>query len=264
MPPKKITADQTDSASDAHAQEMNILPDPIPMPAEESNAQKANLLLQIPAKWAIPPAELVSKLPKGGTQLDYMGHADVTLALLQIDPFFDYGWLCKEDGSMLINKMGDLYVLEGWLTVLGHTRRGVGTCEARKTEIQKELIGDLLRNISMRFGIATTLWSKAERHEWGVPQDSLSGKAFEVLREVTKDFTADQRSLLRSWWGESFGEIPVNADAGSDKIILAIAEAKAILSRKADEEQPTVAPEGLTIDEITSFFPGAEIVETTK
>lgn len=267
MPPKKITAEQQDATSEEeksmqeHA--ANILPSPIPMPAEEVNVQQATRLSQIPAQWAIPPAELVSKLPKGGTQLDYMGHADVTLALLQIDPLFDYGWLCKEDGSMLINKMGDLYVLEGWVTVLGHTRRGIGTCEARKSEIHKELIGDLLRNCGMRFGVATTLWSKAERHEWGVPQDAFAGKALEILREVTKDFLPDQRAALRSWWAEEFGGIPVHADAGTDRLISAIAQAKIILKEPAPASTAE-KEEGMTVDEILEAFPGSEMAEGTK
>ena len=37
----------------------------------------------------------------------------------------------------------------------------VGTCEARKADPEKELIGDLLRNAGLRFGIGTKLWSKA-------------------------------------------------------------------------------------------------------
>lgn len=142
-------------------------------------------LAAIPARYANPPAELLSKLPKptsrentkghcsecGGwhglpaVHLDYMGHADVTLALIEIDPTFDYGWITDPDGAMIIREQGKRLVLEGWLQVHGVKRLCVGTCDAGKMEPEKELIGDLLRNGAMRFGVATGLWSKSDAHE---------------------------------------------------------------------------------------------------
>jgi hypothetical protein len=109
---------------------------------------------------------MVSKLNRGkGVVLDYMGHADVTLALIDIDPLYDYGWNVNDAGDMLIREVDGRLVLEGWLSLHGVWRRGVGTCAARQPEPEKELIGDLLRNCAMRFGVATSLWSKAERHD---------------------------------------------------------------------------------------------------
>lgn len=145
----------------------------------------AEKLAAIPAEYANPPANLLSKLPKpiskdarkgncpecGGyhglpaVHLDYMGHADVTLALIKIDPEYDYGWLTKDDGSMLIANRDGRLVLEGWLEVHGKRRRCVGTAPASKGEPEKELIGDMLRNGAMRFGVATGLWSKSDGHE---------------------------------------------------------------------------------------------------
>ena len=49
----------------------------------------------------------------------------------------------------------------GRITVHGKSIIGVGTCEARKGEPEKELVGDMIRNAAMRFGIGTKLWSKA-------------------------------------------------------------------------------------------------------
>lgn len=49
----------------------------------------AEALRQVLDQWAKPPAELVDKLPKGGTTLDCMGHAVATFsdvcALLAIE-----------------------------------------------------------------------------------------------------------------------------------------------------------------------------------
>jgi trans-2-enoyl-CoA reductase len=46
--------------------------------------------------------------------------------------------------------------------VLGQTRLGVGTARHDKADLDKELIGDFLRNAAMRFGICLSLWSKTE------------------------------------------------------------------------------------------------------
>jgi len=156
-----------------------------PGTAEQRDALDAGDLRMIAELWASPPKETLGTLPKPtrknaekgncdvcgkyhglpAVHLDYMGHADVTLALLDVDPEFTYEWLTNEDGSMLVRKPGNRLVLEGSLTVLGVTRSGVGTCESSKMEPEKELIGDLLRNCAMRFGIATALWSKSDAHE---------------------------------------------------------------------------------------------------
>ena len=36
--------------------------------------------------YAVPDPKIVSKLPKGGTTLDFVGHADITRILIEIDP----------------------------------------------------------------------------------------------------------------------------------------------------------------------------------
>ncbi len=44
------------------------------------------------------------------------------------------------------------------LTICGVTRLAYGSCEAGKGDPEKELIGDMVRNGAMRFGVATALW----------------------------------------------------------------------------------------------------------
>lgn len=145
-------------------------------------AMNAEALEQIVAKYAQPDPSTLSKLPKptsrdntkgkcdvcGGwhglpaVHLDYMGHADVTLALIDVDPCWDWEPLAVENGSPVIANQGGRLVMWGYLTVLGKRMLCVGTCEAGKGDPEKELIGDLLRNGAMRFGIGTRLWSKAD------------------------------------------------------------------------------------------------------
>jgi hypothetical protein len=128
-----------------------------------------NDLRAIPARWAVPDPAIVSRMPKGGTQLDYVGHADITLALIEIDPMWSWAPAAIDPatGGPVITKAGNRLVMWGTMTVHGKALMCVGTCEERKADPEKELVGDLIRNGAMRFGIATALWSKSERAEMG-------------------------------------------------------------------------------------------------
>ena len=95
--------------------------------------------------------------------LDYVGHADVTSRLLEVDP--TWGWeptALAPDGTPMIVTEGKDAVMWIRLTVCGVTRLGVGIVEAGSFEIEKQLIGDALRNAAMRFGVAVDLWAKHE------------------------------------------------------------------------------------------------------
>ena len=111
------------------------------------------------------PASAISKLPKGGALLDFVGHANVTDRLLSADPLWTWEpFSLDERGlpAMDYDAQGKPVGLWIKLTVCGVTRPGYGTCESRKNEPTKELIGDALRNASMRFGVALDLWAKAD------------------------------------------------------------------------------------------------------
>lgn len=137
-------------------------------------------LAQIPAKWWTPDPSIVAKLPRGGSgepsscrvckgyhksgavHLDYVGHADLTRALIEIDPEWDWEPVAFDDeGLPRVYERRNQLVLWGRLTLLGKTRLCVGTCVSNKDDAEKELIGDMLRNGGMRFGVFGALWSKA-------------------------------------------------------------------------------------------------------
>lgn len=101
------------------------------------------------------PREVIGKLPKGGAQLDYVGHAAVTDRLLSVDP--EWRWepvATDEHGNPLRDSEGNLWIR---LTIAGVTRLGVGDGKT-----MKERIGDAIRNAAMRFGVALDLWTKDE------------------------------------------------------------------------------------------------------
>jgi len=109
------------------------------------------------------PPETIGKIPKAGRQLDYVGHAAVTDRLLTVDPSWTWEPMgYAADGRPAIHVRGDQATLWIKLTVCGVTRPGVGSVAASKADVEKELVGDALRNAAMRFGVALDLWSKEE------------------------------------------------------------------------------------------------------
>ena len=113
-----------------------------------------------------PCPDCGGKHGSGAIHLDFVGHADVTDRLLTVDP----GWYWEpmalsSEGTPLIGTRKSNSVMWIKLTVGDVTRIGVGTCGSDKLDAEKELIGDAIRNAAMRFGVALSLWSKAEQLE---------------------------------------------------------------------------------------------------
>lgn len=121
---------------------------------------KTEELRNILKDYAKPDPSIVQQLPKGGTKLDFVGHADITRILIEIDPYWSWepcGW---DNGRPAIHVENGIATMWGRLTVHGKEMLGVGSVKADKTDLDKELIGDFLRNASMRFGISLNLWTK--------------------------------------------------------------------------------------------------------
>ena len=124
-------------------------------------------LSEILSKYAVPDPKIVGKLPKGGAQLDFVGHADITRLLLEIDPTWRWVPIEWKDGRPAIYVENGMATMWGELTLLGQARLGVGSVRADKVDLDKELVGDFLRNAAMRFGICLSLWTKQEWEDLG-------------------------------------------------------------------------------------------------
>jgi hypothetical protein len=133
-----------------------------------------NPLADILTKYAVPDPKIVGKLPKGGTQLDFVGHADITRILLEIDPTWRWVPIAWDNGRPAIHVENGIATMWGELTVLGQARLGVGSVRADKQELDKELVGDFLRNAAMRFGICLSLWTKQEWEDLGGKPSSVA------------------------------------------------------------------------------------------
>lgn len=189
----------------------------------------AEALRQVLTTWANPPESMVDKLPKptkrgnepgkckecGGwhglpaVHLDYMGHAAVTRALIEVDPEWTWEPIAfNGDGEPLVKNAGNHLRIWGRMTVLGKTLVCVGTCDANKPEPEKELIGDLLRNGAMRFGIGLALWAKDEWSDLDTPTEPVERKmqiadltdaTWYRLVSAGAGLTAEQRAALNAW-----------------------------------------------------------------
>lgn len=111
------------------------------------------------------PKEVIGQLPRGGIKLDFVGHAAVTDRLNTV--VGPENWSLEplafnEDGTPVITLARNKAIMWARLTILGASKICVGTTEANKFDVEKELIGDALRNGAMRFGVALDLWTKDE------------------------------------------------------------------------------------------------------
>ena len=134
---------------------------------DEPNAEKLRLVLD---KYAVPDPKIVGKLPRGNIQLDYVGHAEITRILTEIDPLWEWKpFKIDDDGLPSYRVENGMAHMAGAMTLLGHTRLAIGSAPHNKQDLLKELVSDFLRNAAMRYGISLSLWSK---EEWGGESDA--------------------------------------------------------------------------------------------
>lgn len=121
--------------------------------------------------------------------LDYVGHADTTRRLLDVDPYWDWRPAMRDvDPTLLaaaiatnnaeivqaviensppkLDEHGGMWMYVGfhddngvWVERLGY---GDAVGKSRGPTAIKEVIGDGIRNVTMRAGVALDLWSKSE------------------------------------------------------------------------------------------------------
>jgi len=127
---------------------------------------------EVLGKYGVPDPKLVGKLPRGGGSLDFVGHADVTKMLLEIDS--EWTWepvAFDNDGLPAYRVENGMAHMAGWMTIHGVRRLGIGSVQASKPDLLKELASDFIRNAAMRFGVCLALWTK---QEWET--DEVAGK----------------------------------------------------------------------------------------
>lgn len=149
-------------------------------------SENSKALLDVLKHYAVPDPKIVGKLPKGGRQLDFVGHADITKILIEIDPNWRWvpcGWV---EGRPAIHVENGIAVMWGELQLLGHARLGVGSVAADKPDRDKELVSDFLRNAAMRYGICLGLWTKQEWDDVDQPSAPKPVKNMKVAAEIAE------------------------------------------------------------------------------
>ena len=134
-------------------------------------------LREVLNKYGTPDPKIVGKLPKGGMTLDFVGHADVNKALIEIDPLWTWQPVAWDDEGMPKIKIANgVATMWGIMTVHGKGMLGVATVQANKPDLYKELASDFIRNAAMRFGVYLSLWTKNEWEDAAISSKTSSRK----------------------------------------------------------------------------------------
>jgi len=160
----------------------------------ETSEQQSERLAEVLDKYGTPDPKIVGKLPKGGIALDFVGHADVNKALIEIDPLWTWqpvAW--DDDGMPKIKVANGIATMWGIMTLHGKQMLGVATVQANKPDLYKELASDFIRNAAMRFGVYLSLWTKSEWEDLGAvvaPKKAPTKPAAPVVKPVSPETVA--------------------------------------------------------------------------
>uniref|UniRef100_UPI003F494C11 hypothetical protein n=1 Tax=Streptomyces sp. CA-141956 TaxID=3240051 RepID=UPI003F494C11 len=126
-----------------------------------------------------------ASLTEAHIHLDYVGHADITLRLLEADPLWTWEPMAFDaNGLPKFDDNGGMWIR---LTVGGHQRIGYGDAQGKKgPNAVKEVIGDALRNAAMRFGAGTALWSKSDAARAAAEAKALSCSTIDAAYARTR------------------------------------------------------------------------------
>lgn len=141
----------------------------------------------------VPCDACKNKITEAHLHLDYVGHAEVTDRLLQVDPEWSWEPMAFDaDGLPKLDGNGGLWIR---LTIAGVQRIGYGDAQGKRgADAVKETLGDAIRNAAMRFGVALDLW--------GAEFDPPAASTGEDAEGVGGAITGDQREILADLWAQ--------------------------------------------------------------
>lgn len=151
-------------------------------------------LEEILGAYGVPDPKIVGKLPKGGQSLSFVGHADITKMLIEVDSEWTWEPVAFDvNGLPAYRVENGMAHMAGWLTVQGVRRLGIGSVVHNKPDLLKELVSDFIRNSAMRFGICLSLWTKQEWDDNSQPVVAPAPKA--VKAEPVGDAPLSQEQI---------------------------------------------------------------------
>ena len=178
------------------------------------------------------PANQIGKLPKGGIQLDFVGHGWLTQRLLDVDPLWNWEPVALDpNGLPLLDEFGGLWIK---LTVCGVSRLGYGDASGKRgTDATKIAIGDALRNAGMRFGLALDLWCKGDPDAPVPKPRNPADDARALLLRACRD-AGIEPSTIGARFQEEIGMTVYDADADTITAFAATLKKKPLKVVKAD------------------------------
>ena len=166
---------------------------------------------------------------------------EVRRALIEADPCWTWEPMGRDANGQPVLERDDAGRPVGlwiWGTVCGVTRPAYGSCDAGKREATKELIGDAIRNLALRFGVAGSLWSRADRG--GDDATKPARRKAAKPRSVT-DLPVDTTGLPEPAPGTAeFQALALLAPAASAADLAAVLKAEGIEGRGALTDQATL------------------------
>jgi len=148
-------------------------------------------------------AKCGQNMPGGHIDLRFVGHAEATNRLLNVDPFWDWEPLTVDErGLPKQDGHGGLWIR---LTVCGMTRLGYGHADGKTGgDAVKEVIGDAIRNAGMRFGMALDLWTSSELEiiescEASPEQDNADGAPQAPARPADAQLDSLKQKINAGW-----------------------------------------------------------------
>ncbi|MFI7644264.1 hypothetical protein [Nonomuraea sp. NPDC049400] len=145
--------------------------------------------------------------------IDFVGHANVTKRLLEVDPLWTWEpFALDENGLPQVDTDNFGNPVGMWirLTVCGHTRPGYGSVPSNQHDAIKVLIGDAIRNAAQRFGVALEQWITGERE---IPEAENAVHDPGRRAMPAKQRAADAAVVVDSEWVAEFekrlGEAPL-------------------------------------------------------
>lgn len=191
-----------------------------------------------------------TKVTEAHNCLSYVGHAEATSRLLEVDPTWFWKPLAKDErGLPLFDHLGGMWIE---LTVCGMTRIGYGAADGKKgPNAVKEVIGDAIRNAGMRFGMALDLWSKTDLHPTIEPEPHPADKFVQQIRDGRIWMSAEWLAGVRNA-AEEAGQldyVPEDAQGvtlgdiidGQLKLLADVAKEYAELKLRREEERAAAA-----------------------
>lgn len=168
--------------------------------------------------------------------LDYVGHADVTNRLLDIDP--DWNWeplAIDTNGLPMLDKYSSLWMR---VTICGKTMIGYGSAPGKDgSDAIKEIIGDGIRNAAMRYGVGLGLWGgKFAR----MAEDTVIESLPNELTPIAAPANTTQIRKIRELW-ETLGFI------GQANLTNRLNLASHTLGRELADEQDITCDEAVSL-----------------